>query len=134
MQRELTARVASPLRPVRILAGSALTPVAVTIATAVAPIVAPTAALIVRCVVRARSIATCIAERLEALQDALSGSSVFQHHQFIGSSIYFVADRAGRVLVSMIDFGVTTRCAQPAWLACDLHHIALPVSRSSFRA
>jgi len=49
-----------------------------------------------------------IVERLRGLRAALAASALFRQHEFIGSSLYFIADATGHTDVAMIDFGVTS--------------------------
>lgn len=58
--------------------------------------------------VKPREMAVQIGARLAALRAALPRSAAFGSHEFIGSTLLFVADLTGRCGVSMIDFGVTT--------------------------
>ena len=54
-----------------------------------------------------RDLAKGIAWRLDELQGVLRDSKLFFQHEFVGSTLLFLADVTGRTSVSMIDFGVT---------------------------
>jgi len=57
-----------------------------------------------------RQIACAVLKRLEGLECGLQNSPLFAKHEFIGSTLLFVADKRGRSGVWMIDFGVTLPC------------------------
>jgi len=56
---------------------------------------------------RPGAIASDILRRLEHIDAGLRRSPLFSKHEFIGSTLLFVADKHGRSGVWMIDFGVT---------------------------
>ena len=55
-----------------------------------------------------REIAREILGKLRLLERALGAWGDFWHHEFIGTSLLFMADATGRGDLKMIDFGVTT--------------------------
>lgn len=55
-----------------------------------------------------REIARNILARLMSLEVALRQWDAFERFEFVGSSLFFLADATGRSDVKMIDFGVTT--------------------------
>ena len=55
-----------------------------------------------------RQIAAAVLGQLRALDGALRAWREFWRHEWIGSSLLFMADATGRADLKMIDFGVTT--------------------------
>ena len=70
---------------------------------------------------RPAEVAACILRDLQGLQRDLPASPIFRRHEFIGSTLLFVADDAsGRGGVYMLDFGITTPLADGAELRHDV--------------